>query len=85
MYALNAKYHLHCPTSLHNQVRHLKLNQKEKDLLLKATYQARFSWTKMLVQFQDLSSPEKWGWHGDGNGWIPVWTKLPEACKSCQY
>mgnify|MGYP001291673671 CR=1 FL=1 len=55
-----------------------------KEHVKRAAYQGGHVWGQSLVPMQTLPSPEHWGWSKVDQGWIPFWTSLPEASKSCQ-
>ena len=51
----------------------------------RAVFQAAYIWGQALQRAPELPSACKWGWtKGPSDQWEPVWTTLPEACKSCQ-
>ena len=51
----------------------------------RASYQAGYIWGQALVAQQHIPSPNEWGWTNDSNGnYIPYWSLLPEASKSCK-
>ena len=51
----------------------------------RAAYQAGHIWGSSLTPMQTLPSPRDWGWiAGEEKLWIPFWTALPEAAKSCK-
>ena len=50
----------------------------------RVVYQASV-WAKSLIDTQDLSLPEGYGWTMENSpSWIPVWSHLPEASKACR-
>lgn len=51
----------------------------------RAVYQAAYIWDQALLRDPKLPDPSDWGWTKRTSGlWEPLWTTLPEACKSCQ-
>ena len=46
---------------------------------LRASYQAGYVWQQSLEAFQDLPSPEEWGWKRVNDRYVPHWRDLPEA------
>ena len=51
----------------------------------RAAYQGGHCWGQSLIPIQNLPSPADWGWIKDSDGqWMPYWTALPEAAKSCK-
>lgn len=51
----------------------------------RSAYQAGHVWAQSLVANQQLPQPSAWGWTEiTENRWIPFWTALPEASKSCK-
>ena len=47
----------------------------------RAAYIAGHVWNNALVSSPDLSQPNEWGWIRTGDGYKPLWAKLPEASK----
>ena len=51
----------------------------------RAVFQAAYVWGQSLLRSPELPDPADWGWtKNNSNMWQPLWTTLPEACKSCQ-
>ena len=51
----------------------------------RAIFQATYVWGLTLLRAPELSDPSDLGWTKRTSGmWEPLWTTLPEACKSYQ-
>ena len=52
--------------------------------LKRSIYQGRLIWGRLLEPAPETQNPEFWGWKKDKEGcYIPVWSHLQEASKSC--
>ena len=50
-----------------------------------AAYQAGYIWGQSLIPVQQVPDPCHWGWtKNTQDHWVPFWTALPEASKSCK-
>lgn len=51
----------------------------------RAAYQAGHVWGQSCVAQQNLPNPSDWGWTKEASDrWVPFWSALPEAAKSCK-
>ena len=46
-------------------------------------YQSGHCWAQSILKYPMLCSPADWGWILVKESWMPMWTVLPEAAKSC--
>ena len=49
----------------------------------RAAFQAGHIWGQTLVSEPEVPTPGEWGWEELDKKWSILWTKLPEASKSC--
>ena len=49
----------------------------------RAVYQGGHVWGQTLLKEPVLPNPALWGWKGDGNARVPLWTTLPQAKDTC--
>ena len=75
LFAQNRKME-NIPPTLHALEQHVK----------RAVYHAGHIWGQSLIGEPEVPSPDSWGWKRvtDDSLWIPCWTTLPQAAKSCQ-
>lgn len=50
----------------------------------RAVFQAGYIWGQSLIPEQEIPPPSDWGWiRNIDQMWLPLWTTIPEAAKSC--
>ena len=50
----------------------------------RAVYQAGHIWGQAMIANPELPNPSDWGWIKNNDTWVPFWSSLPEAAKSCR-